>query len=540
MQKKWSLILVLLLSLGLMAGNALAERQGGTFNWIAPYGSSVNSLDPNASDDEQNELVCVSIHRSLYRWDAKTNTPKLELADSVDISEDGLLYTFHLKKNVKFHNGRNLVADDIIFTYNRMADPENAFGSALYLKAIEGAQEVSDGKAKTISGLKKIDDNTLQITLVRPVNLAYALFPINAGIVPPEAFGNADKPFSSNPVGLGPFKFVKWVKASEIVLERFEDYYEEGLPYLDKIVYKIMGDSAARDIAFRAKELDANLLYSSQYAAMKDDPEFNTRLVEVAEMYTRMIAFNQEYTLADGRKPFTDKRVRKAFNYAIDKGLIIEKHQKGKAYPAKSFLASTTPGYDPDAPGYDYDPEKAKQLMEEAGYGDGFPLEVVGTSSSSYGTGVVEVIIPYLKKIGINVKPVTLEGAAKYKRQLSGEFQAIIGSLNSGPDPITALWRFHMTNDRSTRNTPNFKNQAFSDALDAAAAELKDPAKRLEHVKKANYILWDEAPLWFFNYNKAIIAYHPWVHGIMGVGPEMMFQDFTEVWVDESSPRAGK
>ncbi len=240
---------------------------------------------------------------------------------------------------------------------------------------------MGEGKAKTISGLKKIDDHTLEITLARSMNLAYSLFPINVSILPQEAFGDAAKPFSSNPVGLGPFKLVKWVKGSEIVLERFEDYYEKGLPYLDKLVYKIMGDSAARDIAFRAKELDANLLYSSQYAAMKNDPEYNTHMVEVAEMYTRMIAFNQEYTLADGRKPFTDVRVRKAFNYAINSKLIIEKHQKGKAYPAKGFLASTTPGYDPEAPGYDYDPEKAKSLMKEAGYGDGFPLEIVGTSN---------------------------------------------------------------------------------------------------------------------------------------------------------------
>ena len=103
------------------------------------------------------------------------------------------------------------------------------------------------------------------------------------------------------------FKFVKWVKGSEIVLEKFDDFYEAGKPYLDTLVYKIMGDSAARDIAFRAKELDANILYSSQYAAYSVDPELSKRLIEVAEMYTRMIAFNRDYTLADGRKPFEDK-----------------------------------------------------------------------------------------------------------------------------------------------------------------------------------------------------------------------------------------
>ena len=540
MQRFVLIFLAFLLSMSLVAGSAIAARQGGTFNWIAPYGSSVGSLDPHGSEDEQNELVCASIHRSLYRWNAVKNVPQLELADSVDVSDDGLVYTYHLKKGVKFHNGREMVVDDIIWSYNRMADPKNAFGSAVFLQAVKGVKEVGEGKADSIGGLKKVDDYTLEMTLLRAIDPAYALFPINSSILPKEAFGNADKPFSSNPVGLGPFKFVNWVKGSKIVLERFNGYYEEGLPYIDTLVYNIMGDSAARDIAFRAKELDANLLYSSQYAVMKDDPEYNTRLVEVAEMYTRMIAFNQDYTLSDGRKPFTDVRVRKAFNYAINTDLIIEKQQKGKAYPAISFLATTTPGFDANAPHYEYDPAKAQQLMKEAGYEDGFPLEIVGTSSDSYGTAVVEVLIPFLKKINIDVTPVTLEGAAKYDRQGKGEFQAIIGSLRSGPDPVTALWSFHSSNDRTNRNTPMFNNAKYDAALEAAAAEIKDPAKRLEYVKKANAIFWEEAPMWFFNYNKAIIAYHPWVHGILGVGPEMMFQDFTEVWVDETSPRAGK
>jgi len=534
--------LLILLSVSLVcvfsATTLYAVEKGGTFNWIAPYGSSVSSLDPNASDDEQNELVCINIHRGLYKWDAATNTPKLEVAASVSSSPDGLVYTYKLKDNVKFHNGRQLTVDDVIYTYNRIMNPANAFGASGLLKVIKGADDVFNGKADTIAGLKKIDDLTLEITMELPVDPAYALFKVNTAIVPREAVEDKVNPFGSNPIGCGPFKFVKWVKGSEIVLEKFGDFYEAGKPYLDTLVYKIMGDSAARDIAFRAKELDANILYSSQYAAYSVDSELSKRLIEVAEMYTRMIAFNREYTLADGRKPFEDKRVRQAFNYAIDSDLIIKKFQKNKAYPAISFLAPTTPGFDPAAQRYTYNPALAKKLMQEAGYADGFPLEIVGTDSDSYGTGAVEVIIPFLKEIGIQVKPVTLEGAAKYERQKNGDFQAIIGSLPSGPDPIQSLWRFHSSTDRASRNTPAFNNPQFDQYLEAAAAERTDMVKRLDYVKKANDLFREEAPIWFFNYNKAIIAYQPWVHGIQAVGPEMMFQDFTEVWVESSSPRA--
>jgi len=538
MKKVLSILLVVGLFCVFSTTTLYAVEKGGTFNWIAPYGSSVSSLDPNASDDEQNELVCINIHRGLYKWDASTNAPKLEIAASVSSSDDGLVYTYKLKDNVKFHNGRQLTVDDVIYTYNRIMNPANAFGASELLKIIKGADDVFKGKADTIAGLRKIDDLTLEMTLERPVDPAYALFKVNCAIVPKEAVEDKNKPFGSNPIGCGPFKFVKWVKGSEIVLTKFDDFHDAGKPYLDTLVYKIMGDAAARDIAFRAQELDANILYASQYQAYSADPELSKRLIEVAEMYTRMIAFNRDYTLADGRKPFEDKRVRQAFNYAIDSDLIIKKFLKNKAYPAISFLAPTTPGFDPDGERYEYNPDLAKKLMEEAGYADGFPLEVVGTDSSSYGTGVVEVIIPFLKNIGIMVKPVTLEGAAKYERQKNGDFQAIIGSLPSGPDPVQSLWRFHSSTDRASRNTPDFKNKQFDQYLEAAADERTDQDKRLGFVKKANALFHEEAPLWFFNYNKAIIAYQPWVHGLQKVGPEMMFQDFTEVWVESSSPRA--
>ena len=123
-------------------------EKGGTFNWIAPYGSSVSSLDPNASDDEQNELVCINIHRGLYKWDASTNAPKLEIAASVSSSDDGLVYTYKLKDNVKFHNGRQLTVDDVIYTYNRIMNPENAFGASGLLKVIKGADDVFNGKGR--------------------------------------------------------------------------------------------------------------------------------------------------------------------------------------------------------------------------------------------------------------------------------------------------------------------------------------------------------------------------------------------------------
>jgi len=130
-----------------------------------------------------------------------------------------------------------------------------------------------------------------------------------------------------------------------------------------------------------------------------------------------------------------------------------------------------------------------------------------------------------------------MEGAAMVERNKNGEFQTFIWSMGSGPDTLTKLKRFHSENTRAGGNYFNYKNPEFDKLLDQAAAE-RDPAKQLDLFKKANNLLFDDPPVWFFNYNKAVLAQHPWVRGFKPVAIEMMCQGMTEVWVDESSPRA--
>ena len=530
--KKRFIILLSVFLVGLMAANnSWAVRSGGTFVFCAPYGGDVFSLDVHRTGNTQDYIVGLNIFRSLYKWDAGENRPVLSLATGVDVSEDGMVYTFKLRDNVKFHNGRTMTSDDIIYSYNRIMAPETASSAALYVKAIKGAADVQNGKAETISGLKKIDDFTLEITLAHSVDLGYQLYKIETAIVPKEEVAARGDGFGTNPVGCGPFKFVKWVKGSEIVLEKFDDYYEPGKPYIDKLVYKIMPEGSARDMAFRAKELDANLVGSAQYEVYQRDPEISKNMIEVAEMYTRHIGFNQQYA------PLADRRVRQAINHALNSELIINKLLKNKAYRATSFLPISSPAFDPDLPPYAYDVEKAKALMAEAGYKDGFDLEVLGTNSQSFGVRVVEAAIPFLKKIGIRVKPQQLEGGMLSQRLKKGDYQAYIWSIESGPDPLATMTRFHSETLPSSGNYIAYSNPEY-DALIDRAKLTRDPAERIDLVKAADRLFHEDAALWFFNYNKAIIAYQPWVHGIEAVAIEMMLQDFTNLWLDETSPRA--
>ena len=297
------------------------------------------------------------------------------------------------------------------------------------------------GTAKTIAGIKKIDDYTIEITLDDPIDPGYPLCHPCAAVLPKEEVEKKGEGFGVDPVGCGPFQFVRWEKGSVMEMTKFPGYFESGKPYLDKLVYHIMPEGAARDVGFRSKELDATLVGSAQYPAYQKDPEISQNMVEVAEMFTRHMGFNTNF------KPFADKRVRQAINYAINEDLIIKKFIKNKAYPAVSFLPTTSPAFDPDAKAYGYDVEKAKQLMKAAGYENGFEFTCIATSNKSFGAAVVEALIPFLKKINVTVKPQLLEGAALSEKVFkTADFDAYIWSVESGPDPLQALNRWSSKN----------------------------------------------------------------------------------------------
>lgn len=524
---------VALLILGTLTGVSFAARSGGTFTFVVPYGGDVLTLDPHRTPNTNDWIVTINIHRSLYNWDDQHNRPKLELGEKVEVSPDGLVYKIALKKGVKFHNGRQMTADDVIWSYERIMNPKLASPSARFVRVIKGAKDFEEGKATKIAGLRKIDDFTLEISMDRPVDPAYTLYEGGTAILPKEEVEKRGDAFGTDPVGLGPFKFVKWVKGSELILAKNPDYYEKGKPYLDKVVYKVMPEGAARDVAFRAKELDATVVGSAQYPVYKADPQISKNMVEVAELFTRVIGFNPNY------EPFKNKLVRQAINYAIDSKLIINRLLKDKAYPTVGYLPSTSPAFDAKAKGYEYNVEKAKALMKQAGYEKGFTFECLGTNNESWGIPVVEAIMPFLKQINITVKPQQLEGAALSARMQKMDYQAFIWSLSSGAggDSLQALARWESKNPPTAGNFVTYNSPEFDKLLDAARKE-RDLAKRNDILKKADALFKEDAPVWFFNYNKAVVAHQPWVHGIQPVAIEMMYQDLTDLWIDDSSPRA--
>jgi peptide/nickel transport system substrate-binding protein len=524
--------LIAALALG-TATAALAQdatpKDGGKFVFAAPYGNSITSLDITATPHTQDEIVAKAMNRSLYQWNPETGKPELDLAESVTTSDDGKTYTYKLRE-ATFHNGDKLDADDVIWSYNRLADPKKALPGAEQMLQIEGVAEFQAGKADHISGLKKIDDRTVQITFI---NLANPGWNLMSNYAPIYSKDYPEDQLASKPNGLGPFKLANYVPGSKVELVKFDGYYEKGKPHLDKLDIMLMGEAAARDVAFRNGEIDASILGPVQYEAYTQDPALKDHILEVAEVYTRNIGFNPKI------EAFKDKRVRQAINYAIDKDLIIKKLAKNKAYPAVSWLPISSPAFDKDAKPYAYDPEKAKQLLKEAGYETGLKFSVTATPNESWGVPIVEAIIPMLAKVGVTVTTDPVDGSVLSDKILSDNFESYIWSNSSGPDPLKYLTCFYSKTPQNACNYTKFSNADFDKLIDQAGNET-DPAKQNDLLRQANNLLQEEAPIWFFNYNKAVMAYQPWVHGLKPNAMELAIQDYDDIWIDDSAPESRK
>ena len=238
-------------------------------------------------------------------------------------------------------------------------------------------------------------------------------------------------------------------------------------------------------------------------------------------------------------KPFQDKRVRQAINYAIDADLIIKRLVKNKAYLANGWLPASSPAYDPALKGYASDPAKAKQLLKEAGYENGFTVEVTTTNNEGYGQPILEAVIPFLAKVGITVKPKIVENAVFQELVFNkSDYEAYLYSVGSGTDPLAALKCFHSATPHSACNYVDYANPGF-DRLIEEAVSARDEPTRVAALKRANAFLTEEAPVWFFDYDKAVLAYQPWIHGVQPNAVELTVQQPEEIWIGEGSPRAG-
>jgi peptide/nickel transport system substrate-binding protein len=303
------------------------------------------------------------------------------LAKDYKISKDGKEYTFILNKGVKFHDGKPFGAEDVKFTFDRLMDPKGPIAHKEYYEVIDSVLVVDND---TVKIRLKNSNSMFLFNLARPDSI----------IVNKQAIDR----LKSTPIGTGPFKFVEWVPGDHITLAKFGGYHKKDIPYLDKVTFKFIGDPSAQIASLKAGDIDVIAYDVSPENALllEKDPKFR-----VFNGYT-----TTEVILSTNhsRKPFTDVKVRRAMAHAIDRSALIKGAMSGYGMPIGSHMDPGNPYYTDLTSTYPYNPEKAKQLLAEAGFPNGFEAVIKLPERFAYAKRSGEIITDMLSQVGIKLK----------------------------------------------------------------------------------------------------------------------------------------
>ena len=364
-------VTIAILAFAVAAGSAQAgPKQGGEM--VVTYKDDISTLDPAIGYDWQNWSMIKSLFDGLMDYKPGTTELIPDLAESYTISEDALTYTFNLRKGVKFHNGRTLTSADIKYSIERSVDPVTQSPGQGFFLSIKGFDDMAAGKAKSLSGITTPNDDTVVIELSRPDATFLQIVAINfAFAVPREEIEKYGPDFGRNPVGTGAYKMTEWTLGQRVVFERNADYFRAGSPYLDKITFEVGQEPQVALLRLKRGEVDVlgDPIPSANFLQEKNDPANKGMIVEGGLLHTGYITLNTT------KPPFDNKLVRQAVNMAINKERVI-RIVNGRGVVANQPLPPAMPGYDANYKGYAYNPEKAKQLLAEAGYPSGFETEL--------------------------------------------------------------------------------------------------------------------------------------------------------------------
>ncbi|WP_079523616.1 ABC transporter substrate-binding protein [Solibacillus isronensis] len=468
-------------------------------------GADSVSLDPGIVTDGESFKVTQNLFETLLNFGEQDTTINPGLAKEWEVSEDGLTYTFQLQEGVKFHDGTDFNAEAVIKNINRWkGGKEEDFYYFNSMFKAEGEDIIKDVTAE--------GDYTVVFTLSRPQapflkNLAMSPF----GIGSPTAFEAAGDKFGDNPVGTGPFKFTEWKRNDSITIEKFEDYWQEGFPKLDKVIFRSIPDNSARLNELMAGNIDlADGINPSDGKTVEGDSTL--QLIERPSMNIGYLG------LTNTRAPFDNKLVRQAVNYAIDKQAIVDAFFEGRAEVAANPMPPSISGYNDAISPYPYDPEKAKSLLAEAGY-DGKEIELwampVPRPYMPDGAKVAEVIQKNLEDVGIPSKIVTFEWATYLEKAKNGEADAfMLGWTGDNGDADNFIYTLLDKDNILSNNYAYYTNEEVHSLLIQAQSET-DENVRNELYKKAQEIIHDDAPWVPLAHSTPLLAAKAGVNGFL-------------------------
>ena len=482
----------LALMLALTPANAQDEqldpnaKQGGAIT--ITYKDDVATLDPAIGYDWQNWSMIKSLYDGLMDYAPGTTELKPDLAESYEISADGKTFTFKLRAGVKFHNGREMTADDVKYSLDRVTNPKTQSPGAGFFASIAGFDDVAGGKSESLSGVTVVDPLTVKIELSRPDATFLHVMAINfSHVVPKEAVEQYGADFGKNAVGTGAYKMAEWTLGQRLVFERNPDYWRKGLPYLDKITFEIGQEPIVALLRLQKGEIDVpgDGIPPAKFQEVMADPAQKERVVVGGQLHTGYVTMNTTMP------PFDNVKVRQAVNMAINKDRIVQLINN-RAVPATQPLPPSMPGYDTTYKGYAYDVEKAKALLAEAGHPDGFETELF-VMNTDPNPRIAQAIQQDLAAIGI-------------RAELQSLAQATVIAAGGEPEGAPMIWSGGMAWIADFPDPSNFYgpilgcggavpggwNWAWycNEDLDKKAAEadsITDPAKAADRYK-----MWSE------------------------------------------------
>jgi oligopeptide transport system substrate-binding protein len=497
-------------------------KLGGTLR--AVFTADPPTLDPKDATDLTSSAVIRQVFDALLELDEHLK-PVPALARSWKVSADQRTYTFALRSGVKFHNGREMKAGDVKYSFERAAKGKRPW----VFEKITGARDFIKGAAE-ITGVRVVDDLTVEIRLDKPFAPFLHLIAYDAASVVPRE--EADKPaFASRPIGTGAFRFVSWRRDDQVVVERFREHFR-GPAHLERVVFRVIPAEVTRFNEYAAGELEFTDIPTGRCRSVQADPKLSGEVAIWPTLGTHGLRFNVE------RAPFTDVRVRRAIAHAIDPSIVVNRLLEGCVQAARGILPPAVPGYAPQVKRLPFDRERARALLAEAGFpgGKGLPVMAYHFNTSDANQRIAEVLQAQLKELGIALELRRLDWAAHIKVVDAGGAPFFRqGWIADYPDPenfLTVL--FHSRNAGVAGNTSRYRNPTVDRLLDEADTMTNGPG-RYERYAAAEQIIVDEAA-WISLYHYASRALiKPYVKGLersaQSTAPEFM-SPLRKVWLD--------
>lgn len=476
-------VLTSLTALQIMSpAKAQEPKHGG--NMIVTYKDDVATLDPAIGYDWQNWSMIKSVFDGLMDYNPGTTELRPGLAEKYEVSDDGKTYTFTLRKNVKFHNGRDLTANDVVYSLNRVVNPATQSPGQGFFSMIKGYDDAAAGKSEAISGVSAPDENTVVIKLSRPDATFLHIMALNFSfIVPKEVVEAEGADFGKKPVGTGAFKLAEWTLGQRLVFEKNADYWIAGVPYLDSFTVEVGQEPLVALLRAQKGEIDipGDGIPPAKFVEVMKDPEQAKNVVEGGQLHTGYVTMNVT------KAPFDKVEVRRAVNMAINKDRITQVIN-GRAVPATQPLPPTMPGYSKDYKGYVFDQKAAKKLLADAGYPDGFETEIY-VMNTDPNPRIAQAIQQDLKSIGIKAGIKSLAQANVIEAGGAGNAPMVwsggMAWIADFPDPANFYGPILGCGGavEGGWNWSKYCNEAL-DKLAAEADSIVDPAKADERLAK--------------------------------------------------------